>query len=105
VTLKIFRVDFWIQRRNPYASPTGIGTSKPDCAPAQHGPAANVDVAGATLTTIRDLIAVPSETEQALREYATEHPEERQAVERVIEFQGRALQEFERLLAAQIPGQ
>jgi hypothetical protein len=52
---------------------------------------------GATVEAIRELIAIPSETEQWLRAYASEHPEERQAIERVIELRELAGRELEGL--------
>ena len=49
---------------------------------------------GATVEAIRELIAIPAETEQILRDYALKHPEEWQRIERVIEFRELVRQEF-----------
>jgi len=56
---------------------------------------------GETVDAIRELIAIPHETEKILREYVAEHPGERQSIERVIEFRQLVGQEFERLYRAQ----
>ena len=56
---------------------------------------------GETLEAIRELIAVPRETEKLLRDYASEHSEDRQELERVVEFRQLIEQEFERLYRSQ----
>lgn len=53
---------------------------------------------GVTLGDIRELIAIPPETEQLLREYAAEHPEERGKISRTIELRRVVGEEFERLI-------
>jgi hypothetical protein len=58
---------------------------------------------GATPEAIRDLIAIPPETEQLLRAYASQHPEERPSIERTISFRTLVSQEFERLYKASSP--
>jgi hypothetical protein len=54
---------------------------------------------GDTIDSIRELIAVPSDVEQALRLYIQRHPEDAAGIERVIEFRKRVAQQFERLAA------
>jgi hypothetical protein len=53
---------------------------------------------GVTLEAIRELIAIPPATVQVLRMYVSEHPEERQAIERALAFRQRVGEEFERLV-------
>lgn len=53
---------------------------------------------GTTAEAIRELIAIPPPIERVLQGYALENPEERNAIERVIEFRECVRNEFERLL-------
>ena len=52
-----------------------------------------------TVESVRDLIAVPPETEAALLLYAQENPEDAQGIERVLQFRRHVAEEFERLAA------
>ena len=53
-----------------------------------------------TVETIRELIAIPAETEERFRSYAARYPEDETAIERVIEFRRRVREEFDRLVRA-----
>ena len=55
---------------------------------------------GSTVETIRELIAIPAETEEHFRSYAACYPEDQSAIERVIEFRRRVGEEFDRLVRA-----
>jgi hypothetical protein len=52
------------------------------------------------INDIRELIAIPLGNELSLRTFAVEHSEERNRVERVIEFRRLVRQEFEQLCRA-----
>lgn len=54
---------------------------------------------GETVESIRELIAVPPDVENALRLYAREHSEDAAGVERALRFRGRVGEEFERLVS------
>jgi hypothetical protein len=54
---------------------------------------------GVNVESIRELIAVPAETERALRLYLHRHPEDAEGVQRVLEFRIRVAEQFERLIA------
>jgi len=51
---------------------------------------------GGTVDSIRELIAIPPEIEEALTLYAYKHPEDAFGIERVIRFRRRVAEEFER---------
>jgi len=53
---------------------------------------------GTTVEAIRELIAIPAETEELFRSYAARHPEDDSPIVRVIEFRRRVGEEFERLI-------
>jgi hypothetical protein len=53
---------------------------------------------GETVESIRELIEVPAEIENALRRYAREYPEESPGIERAIMFRRTVLEDFERLV-------
>jgi hypothetical protein len=53
---------------------------------------------GTTVEAVRELIAIPPEIEQHFRAYASDHPEDESAIERVIEFRRRVGEEFDRLV-------
>jgi hypothetical protein len=53
---------------------------------------------GDTVESIRELIVVPPEIEEAL--YARRHPEDAYGIERVLKFRQRVADEFERLVDA-----
>lgn len=53
---------------------------------------------GSTVETIRELIAIPAETEEYFRSYVAHHPEEESPIERVIEFRRRVGEEFDRMV-------
>ena len=53
---------------------------------------------GETVESIRSLIAVPPEIEDALTLYARRNPEDAFGIERVIRFRRRVAEEFERLV-------
>jgi hypothetical protein len=52
---------------------------------------------GDTVESVRELIAVPPETERNLRSFICQHPEDALGVERVLQYRRRVAQEFERL--------
>jgi hypothetical protein len=52
-----------------------------------------------TVESVRELIAVPPETEAALLLYAQENPEDAPGIERVLQFRHHVAKEFERLAA------
>jgi hypothetical protein len=54
---------------------------------------------GDTIDSIRDLIAVPPETERTMRLFVLQYPEESGGVERVLAFRRQVAEEFERLAA------
>jgi hypothetical protein len=58
---------------------------------------------GDTVESIRELIAVPPDIEQALRLYSRWHPEDAYGVERVLKFRKRVGEQFERLTAVREP--
>jgi len=53
---------------------------------------------GDTIESIRDLIAVPPETEALLSLYAKHHPEDARGIEKVLSFRKRVWEEFDRLV-------
>ena len=53
-----------------------------------------------TVEAIRELIAIPPETQEALIRYAHIHPEDAFGIERVITFRRRVADDFERLVNA-----
>jgi len=53
---------------------------------------------GETIESIRELIQVPAEIENALRRYGREYPEEAPGIDRAIMFRRTVLEEFERLV-------
>jgi hypothetical protein len=54
-----------------------------------------------TVESVRELIAIPQEIEEALSLYAYKHPEDALGIERVIRFRRRVAEEFERLVRIQ----
>jgi hypothetical protein len=54
---------------------------------------------GGTAESIRELIAIPQETEEALTLYARRHPEDAYGIERVLRFRKRVAEEFDCLVA------
>jgi len=56
---------------------------------------------GVTVEDIRELIAIPAETERNLQAYAQENPEERPNIERMLKFRELVGREFEQLCFAQ----
>jgi hypothetical protein len=58
-----------------------------------------------TVESIRELIAIPPETESVLTRYAYAHPEDAFGIERVLRFRKRVAEEFERLAAHLRPSQ
>ena len=58
---------------------------------------AQVEKNGVTVESIRELIAVPPKIEQALRQYVRRHPEDAEAIEKVLSFRKRVREEFDRL--------
>ena len=52
-----------------------------------------------TVESIRELIAVPLEIEEALTLYARRHPEDAFGIERVLKFRKRVAEEFDGLIA------
>jgi hypothetical protein len=50
---------------------------------------------GGTVESFRELIAIPSEIEEALTCYAHKHPEDAFGIERAIRFRKRVAEEFE----------
>jgi hypothetical protein len=65
--------------------------------------AAMVGKNGNSLESIRELIHVPPKMEQALRLYASRHPEDAKGIESVLRFRRRVEEEFERLCGAATP--
>jgi hypothetical protein len=53
---------------------------------------------GETLESVRELIAVPSQTETKLLLFADENPEDAMWIGRVLQYRRRALEEFDRLM-------
>ena len=53
---------------------------------------------GNTVESIRQLIAVPANIEQALKHYARLHPQDAEGVEIVLEFRRLVAKEFDRLV-------
>lgn len=53
---------------------------------------------GDTLETVRELIAVPPETEALLRQFAEEWPECARGVEAILRYRRKVGEEFERLV-------
>jgi hypothetical protein len=51
-----------------------------------------------SVEAIRELIAVPPEIEDALRLYASHHPEDAKGIEKVLRFRRRVREEFDRLV-------
>ena len=54
---------------------------------------------GDTAETIRELIVVPLEVQAHWRAYVRAHPEDTEAIEAILHFRRRVLEEFEKLVA------